>query len=151
MPDFTHSVTIEAPIEEVFEFDADPENWLKTMPALRDLDIVEETDERVLLTSVYEMLGLSMNIEQELTVVEPGEHYRVKIEGEQVSGTVNNHFQETDSGTRIEHSAEFDFGDSLFDRLTAPVASRYNERQFKNHLQHMKELIEADTAPEIEA
>jgi carbon monoxide dehydrogenase subunit G len=155
MAEFAHSVEIEAPIEHVFEYDSNPENWTKTMPSLRDLEIVEETEESVRMTSVYEMLGQSMDIEQELTIVEPNEHYRVTIEGDQVSGEINNHFVETDDGTRIDHRGEFDFGDSLFERLMAPVALRYNERQFRNHLQHTKELIEAeleaDTEPDIEA
>jgi carbon monoxide dehydrogenase subunit G len=151
MSGFSHTVEIEAPIEYVFEFDSNPENWTKTMPSLRDLEIIEETEERVRMTAVYEMLGQSLDIEQELTVVEPNEHYRVTIEGEEVSGEVHNHFVETESGTRINHSAEFEFGDSLFERLMAPVARRYNERQFKNHLQHMKELIEAETEVKTES
>ncbi|MEF8814797.1 MAG: SRPBCC family protein [Halovenus sp.] len=144
MSEFKHSVEIEAPIEYVFEFDSDPENWTKTMPGLRDLEIVEETEESVRMTAVYEMLGMSIDIEEELTIVEPNEHYRVTIEGDEVSGEVNNYFEGIDNGTRISHRAEFEFGDSLFDRLLAPVARRYNERQFKNHLQHTKELIEAE-------
>jgi carbon monoxide dehydrogenase subunit G len=151
MSGFSHTVEIEAPIEYVFEFDSNPENWTKTMPSLRDLEIIEETEERVRMTAVYEMLGQSLDIEQELTVVEPNEHYRVTVEGEEVSGEVHNHFVETESGTRINHSAEFEFGDSLFERLMAPVARRYNERQFKNHLQHMKELIEAETEVKTES
>ena len=144
MSDFTHSVEIAAPIEDVFEFDSNPENWTKTMPALRDVKIVEETEESVRMTAVYEMLGQSLDIEEELTIIEPNEHYRVTVEGEEVSGEVDNYFEETDSGTRIEHRHEFDFGDTLFDRLMAPVARRYNERQFRNHLQHVKDLIEAE-------
>ena len=145
MADFTHSVEIDAPIEAVFAFDSDPENWTKTMPGLRDLAVVEETEEHVRMTAVYEMLGQSIDIEQELTIVEPNEHYRVTIEGDEVSGEINNHFKEIENGTRIEHEGEFEFGNSLFERLMAPVARRYNERQFKNHLQHMKELIEAES------
>ncbi len=151
MSEFKHSVEIEAPTEYVFEYDSNPENWTKTMPGLRDLEIVEETEDSVRMTAVYDMLGLSMDIEEELTIVEPNEHYRVTVEGDGVSGEVHNHFEEIDSGTRINHHAEFDFGDSLFDRLMAPVARRYNERQFKNHLQHMKELIEAEVDADTEA
>jgi len=151
MSKVSHSVEIAAPIEYVFEFDSNPENWTKTMPSLRDLKIVDETEESVRMTAVYEMLGQSIDIEEELTIVEPNEHYRVTVEGDGVSGEINNHFEETDSGTRINHRAEFDFGDSLFDRLVAPVAQRYNERQFRNHLQHMKELIEAEVETDTEA
>ncbi|MEF8851161.1 MAG: SRPBCC family protein [Haloarculaceae archaeon] len=151
MSDFNHSVEIEAPIEHVFEFDSNPENWTKTMPSLRDLEIVEETEKTVRMTAVYEMLGQSIDIEEELTIVEPNEHYRVTVEGDGVSGEVHNRFVETESGTRINHSAEFEFGDSLVERLMAPVAQRYNERQFKNHLQHTKELIETQIEADIEA
>jgi carbon monoxide dehydrogenase subunit G len=145
MSKFTHSVEIAAPIEDVFEFDSNPENWTKTMPAVRDLEIVEETEEGVQMTAVYEMLGQSIDIEEELTIVEPNEHYRVTITGDEVSGEINNHFEEIESGTRINHTADFEFGDSLFARVMAPVARRYTERQFKNHLQHTKELIEAES------
>jgi carbon monoxide dehydrogenase subunit G len=155
MAEFAHSVEIEAPVEYVFEFDSDPENWTRTMPGLRDLEIVEETEQSVRMTAVNEMLGQSIEIEMERTIVEPNEHYRVTIEGDEVSGEINNHFAETDDGTRIDHRGDFDFGDSLFERLIAPVALRYNERQFRNHLQHVKELVEAeveaDTEPDIEA
>jgi carbon monoxide dehydrogenase subunit G len=151
MATFKHSVEIDAPIESVFEFDSNPENWTKTMPGLRDLEVVEETEERVRMTAVYDMLGLSIDIEEVLTIVEPNEHYRVTVEGDEVSGEIHNHFEEIDSGTRINHRAEFDFGDSLFERLMAPVAHRYNERQFRNHLQHTKELIEAEIEAENEA
>jgi carbon monoxide dehydrogenase subunit G len=145
MSEFTHTVEIEAPIEYVFEFDSNPENWTKTMPGLRDLEIVEETEERVQMTAINEMLGRSMDTEMELTIVEPDEHYHVTVAADGVSGEIDNHFEELDGCTRIVHHAEFDFGDSLFDRLIAPVARRYNERQFENHLQHVKELVEAET------
>lgn len=151
MSEFNHSVEIEAPIEYVFEFDSDPENWKKTMPGLRDLEIVEETDERVRMTAVNEMIGQSIDIEMELTIVEQNEHYHVTIDGDGVSGEVDNHFEEIEDGTSIDHRGEFEFSGSLFDRLMAPVARRYNERQFKNHLQHMKELIEAEIEANAEA
>lgn len=151
MSQFQHSIEIAAPIEDVFEFDSDPENWTKTMPGLRDLDILEKTDESILMSGVNEMLGQPIDIEMELKIVEPNEHYRVIVEGEGVSGEVTNHFEEIPSGTRIDHRGEFDFDDSLFDRLMAPVARQYNERQFKNHLQHVKELVEAEIEAEADA
>ncbi|MEF8839894.1 MAG: SRPBCC family protein, partial [Haloarculaceae archaeon] len=145
-----YTVEIEAPVEDVFEFDSDPENWTKTMPSLRDLEILEETEDTVRMTAIYDMLGRSIEIEQELTILEPNEHYHVTVEGDEVAGEIHNHFEETERGTRINHRAEFEFGDSLFGRLMAPVARRYNDRQFKNHLQHVKELTEAEFEADTE-
>ena len=39
---------------------------------------------------------------------------------------------------------DYEFGDSLLDRIMEPVAKRYNERQFRHSLESSKELIEAE-------
>ncbi|SFG11417.1 Carbon monoxide dehydrogenase subunit G [Halopelagius inordinatus] len=148
MPSFEHTVEIAAPIERVFAFDSNPENWSRTMASLRDLEIVEETDDGARMRATYKLLGISLDVELALSVVEPNEHMTVAMEGSGMKGEVHNYFAETASGTRITHQADYEFGDSLRDRLLEPVASRYNNRQFKNHLQNTKDIIEAEIAAE---
>lgn len=148
MPTFEHTVEIAAPIERVFAFDSNPKNWSRTMASLRDLEIVEETDDGARMRATYKLLGISLNIELTLSVVEPNEHMTVTMEGSGMKGEVHNYFAETTSGTQITHRADYEFGDSLRDRLLEPVASRYNDRQFKNHLQNTKDIIEAEMAAE---
>lgn len=148
MPTFEHSVEIAAPIERVFAFDSDPRNWPRTMASLSDLEVLEETDETVRLSATYKLLGISLDAEMELTIVEPNEHFAVMIEGSGMKTEVHNYFAETDAGTRITHQADYEFGDSILERLYEPVATRYNNRQFKTHLQNTKDLIEAEVATE---
>lgn len=146
MPTFEHVVDIAAPIEHVFAFDSDPENWTRTMASLRDLEIVEETDDGLRMRGTYKLLGISMDSEMELTIVEPNEHFMVTLEGSGMTAEIHNHFSETASGTQMRHQAEFHLGDSLLERLAEPVATRYNKRQFRTHLENTKDLIEAGMA-----
>lgn len=148
---FEHSVEIDAPVERVFAFDANPRNWPRTMASLRNLRILEETDDAVRMEGTQKMLGLSVGVEMERTITEPGERFVVTVEGDGLTGELENRFVETETGTRIDHTAEFEYGDSLFDRVMEPVASRFNERQIRNHLQHTKEIVEAELAAEGES
>ncbi|MEF8781150.1 MAG: SRPBCC family protein [Haloferacaceae archaeon] len=151
MHTFEHTVEIAAPVEHVFAFDSDPENWTRTMASMRDLEIIEETEEGARMRASYTLLGISTDLEMELTVVEPNEHIVVTMEGDGVTGELHNYFAETDSGTQLRHHAEYDLGDSLFDRIVAPVASSYNDRQLKSHLENTKDMVEAEVAAETAA
>lgn len=66
-----------------------------------------------------------------------------------MTGELHYHYSETDNGTKVVQQAEYEFGDSLLERVIEPVAKRYNKRQFKNSLQTSKELIEVEA--QIEA
>lgn len=149
MHTFEYAVEIAAPIEHVFEFDSNPENWQRTMPSLRDIEIVEQTDDTVEPRATQSMLGMSMDLEMVRTIVEPNEHVVTTFEGNGVSGEINNRFTETATGTRLETHVTSEFGSSVFDRVIEPIAVRYNNRMTRNHLDHTKELVEAEV--ELEA
>lgn len=144
MPTFEHTIEIAAPIDQVFEFGLDPENWRRTTPSLTEIEIVEETDDGVRMNATYKMLGISMDGELELTVVEPNKHTVTTFESPGMTGELHYHYSETDTGTKVVQQADYEFGDSLLERVIKPVAKRYNKRQFKNSLQTSKELIEAE-------
>lgn len=144
MPTFEHTVEIAAPIEHVVEFNTDPKNWPRTMASLHDLEIVDRTPEGSRMTATYRMLGISFDGEMTLTVTEPNERMVVTFESPGMAGEMHVSFSETDGGTRVVQRADYEFGGSLRERVLEPVAKRYNDRQFRNHLQNMKELLEAE-------
>ncbi|MGQ4557454.1 SRPBCC family protein [Halobellus sp. GM3] len=148
MTTFEHTIEIAAPLETVFAFDSDPENWPRTMPSLRNLEIVERTETGARMRSTYKLLGRSLDTELEMTVVEPNERLHVTVVGSGMNGAVENHFSATDAGTQIALEADYEFGDSVLERLLEPVATRYTNRQFRTHLQNTKDLIEAEVAAE---
>ncbi|WP_290809900.1 CoxG family protein [Halovivax sp.] len=145
MPTFEHTVEIAAPIDHVFEFGTDPENWRRTMPALTDIEIVEETDDGLRMEATYKLLGKSMDGEMEMTIVEPNEHVTTTFESPGMTGEVHYHHSSTDDGTMVVQRVDYEFGDSLLERVIEPVAKRFNKRQFENSLKTSKELVEAET------
>lgn len=151
MTTFEHTVEIAAPIEHAWEFGMDPENWTRTMPSLTEVEIVEETDDGFRMNATYRLLGTSLDGEMEFTVVEPAAHSVTTFESPGMAGEVHYRYSETDGGTEVVQSCEYELGESLRERLFAPVARRYNRRQFKHSLETTKELVEAeaDTMMEV--
>lgn len=151
MPTFEHTIEIAAPLDRVFEFGNDPENWRRTAPSLTDIEVVEETDDGLRLTGTWKMLGMSTDGEMEFEIVEPNRHTVTRFESPGMTGELHYHYSETDAGTKVVQQADYEFGDSLRERVMEPVAKRYNKRQFKNTLQTSKELIEAEAEAKVEA
>lgn len=148
MPTFEHTIEVAAPIDQVFQFGTDPENWQRSMPSLTDVEIVEETDGVLHIDATYRMLGTTMDGELEFTVVEPDAHTLTTFESPGMTGEMHYHYSETDTGTKVVQRCDYEFGDSLLERVMEPVAKRYNKRQFKNALETTKELIEAEATIE---
>lgn len=149
---FERTVDVAAPIDHVWEFSIDPENWERSTPSLSGFAIHKETVDGMRLSGTYNMLGLSQETDMEVSYVDPGRHMAIEFTSPGMTGEMQYRFEEIDgdSGTRITKSAEYEFGDSLLERIIEPVASRYNRRQFRNSLQTTKELAEAEFAAEPE-
>lgn len=148
MPSFEHTIDIAAPIDHVFAFGTDPENWRRTTPSLSNIEIVEETDDGLRMEVTYELLGRTIHGDMEFEIVEPNAHTVAYFESPGMTGEMHYHYAETDNGTHVVQQCDYEFGDSLLERVLEPVAKRYNKRQFKNALQTSKELIEAEAKVE---
>ena len=146
MPTFEHSIEIAAPIDRVFEWGTDPENWQRATPSMTDFEIIEETDDGMRLRSTYQLLGRSIENQMEFKILEPQTHTVTTFESPGMTGEMHYRFSETDTGTRVVQECEYEFGDSLLERIVEPVAIRYNKRQFKNSLQTTRDLLEAEVA-----
>lgn len=144
MHTFEHTVEIAAPVERVVAFDADPENWPRTMASLTDLEIVEETGDHTRMNATYRILGIPVDGRLESSVDESTEELTVTFDSPGMTGEARTRYAETDAGTRVVQRVEYAFGDSLLERALEPVAKRYNERQFRTHLQNTKALVEAE-------
>lgn len=151
MPSFEHSIDVAAPFDQVFAFGRDPENWLRTMPSLSNIEIVEETADGLRLKGTYQILGRSLHADMELEIDEPNGHMMTRFDSPGMTGELHYRFSETDDGTHVVQECEYEFGDSFLERILEPVAKRYNERQFKHSLATTKELIEAEVAASVEA
>lgn len=149
---FEHTGDVAAPIDHVWEFDIDPGNWERSTPSLSEIGVHKETEDGMRLSGTYSVLGLSRETDVEVSSVEPGRHMAIEFTSPGMTGEMQYRFEEIDGdgGTRVTQSCEHEFGDSLLERIIEPVASRYNERQFRNSLRTTKELVEAEFVAEPE-
>ena len=144
MPTFEHTIDVAAPADRVFAFATDPANWLRTHGGLRDLEVIEETDDETRMHATYRMLGIANHLEMTQRIVEPGARSVVSFESPGLSGEIEYRFTESNGITTVRESADYEFGDSLLDRIVEPVGRRYNERQFRHALEAMRDLMEVE-------
>ena len=146
MTSLDHEIEIEAPIEYVFEWGTTPENWMRSTPALINVDIIDETDEGPHYRNTLKILGRTTTSDELYTVDE--ENYRTTsvYDDEDFSGEMSFDHTETEAGTHVRLHGDIETGTSLFDRALRPVVTRYMNRQYRNSLKTMKELIEVEYA-----
>lgn len=146
MPTFEHTIDVAAPVEHVFEFMTDPSNWSRTHASISELEITESSDTETHMDVTFRVLGIGNEGEMVQRILEPDSHAEVSFESPGLAGTADYRFSEADGVTTIVEFVDYEFGDSLLDRIMEPVGKRYNERQFRHSLESSKELIEAELA-----
>ncbi|MUV87517.1 hypothetical protein GJ631_13335 [Natronomonas sp. CBA1123] len=146
MPTFEHTIDVAAPVEHVSEFMTDPANWPRTHASISQLEITESSDDETRMDATFRVLGIGNEGEMVQRILEPDAHVEVSFESDGLSGTADYRYSESDGVTTIVEFVDYEFGDSLLDRIMEPVAKRYNERQFRHSLESSKELIEAELA-----
>lgn len=145
MSTYEHEIEIEAPIDYVFAWGVDPANWQRCMPSLTAVELIEEVDGGTRYQTTSKMLGRSATSESVFKILEPNAHTVTAIEGD-MAGQMDYHYAEEGDRTTVRFVGEFEGADSLFERALQPVFNRYMNRQFRNHLHTMKDLVEAEYA-----
>lgn len=143
---FDHEITIDAPIGFVFAQGTDPENWLRWTPSMTDVEKIEETEEGTRYRTTMQILGRTTTSEDLFTVDEEEYHTVNVFNDDAMRGEMHYDYTETEDGTHVHMRGEFEDGTSLFDKVLAPVTTRYLDRQFGNSFQTMKDLIESEYA-----
>ncbi|MFW5964134.1 MAG: SRPBCC family protein [Natronomonas sp.] len=146
MPTFEHTIDVAAPVERVSEFMTDPTNWPRTHASISKLEITESSDDETRMDATFRVLGVGNEGEMVQRILEPDSHVMVSFESPGLSGKADYRYSESDGVTTIVEFVDYEFGDSLLDRIMEPVAKRYNERQFRHSLESSRELIEAEFA-----
>lgn len=149
MTRYEHEIEIDTPIEYAFEMGCDPANWQRCLPALTSVELLEETEEGDRYQTTFKLLGRSATSESVFNIVEPNAHAVSVIEGPDITGEMHYYYTETQNGTNLRFVADFEDPESMFERVLQPVYSRYMDRQFRNHLQTTKDLVEAEYEAQV--
>jgi len=137
------SVQINRPVEEVYEFVANPENlpeWTGTVIETRK-DTLGPLLEGNTFTSVAKFLGRRIESPFEVTAHEFPRRHSHKSTGGPLPTEWTLTFEEVAGGTRYTQVAEGEPGG--FFGLVGPLLERVGRRQLRTDLANLKDLLEA--------
>ncbi|MEF8852074.1 MAG: SRPBCC family protein [Haloarculaceae archaeon] len=146
MIEASDTVTIDAPVPDVFAFMDDPENHVTVTPSIAAVENVERLpDGGKRLDYEFRMAGVSLS--GELEEVERVEHERMLFEMRgQLSGEIELAFEAVDGATRLTYTGRYDLPGRVLSRVARPFVRRYNERELATTLANVKTHVETDAA-----
>ena len=138
-----YSIVINLPIEEVFEFLANPENNSKWNPMVEEIKITSEGPIGVGTTGIS--IGVTSGRRYETEFVYDAYEPPVKVSGHTTSGPIevwySNTCESLKDGTRVTHVEEVKLGGLL--KLAEPIWAMSLKNQTKENIANLKELLES--------
>ena len=144
----SETITVNRPLETVFDYLDRPENHAEVTPSLERSETVEQLDNGGKRARyVYQMAGITRDGYLTETVHEEGERMVFEMSGD-ITGEIDISFAATNGGTEVTYTAEYDLPGRVISRVAEPFARRYNRRELRTTLDNLKTRLE--TAPESE-
>lgn len=143
MPTIEDDIWIDAPIDEVFEYMASPENHVDVMPSLVDISgVADRPTGGYEGDFTFEMLGVSLDGRFRDVEFEPPDRRVYRLEGD-IEGTTTYDLRREDGGTRVRAKNVSEApGPEFVGRLTDPLVARYLAREIESTLQNVKMIVE---------
>ena len=135
------SITINAPVEKVFAYIADPRNELETVPSITDIrDIIGQgVGQRYSWT--YKMMGISLKGESEVIEYVPNERYVTRSTGGIISTWTWTVKPEGD-GTQLNLVVEYTIPVPVLGKVGERLVSRQNQREADLAMATLKDRLE---------
>lgn len=136
------SIVINRPVEEVFSYLMDVNNW----PEWTGFPELEQTSEGPVgvgttFRGVSEFLGRSGEWTSEVTAYEPNRKFQQKIIWGSMSIEQSSIFEPVEGGTKYTQIGEGETG-GIF-KMATPVVNRMMKKQLESNLAKLKEVLEA--------
>jgi uncharacterized protein YndB with AHSA1/START domain len=136
------SVTINAPVERVFEYVSNPENLPEIWPSLIEVNNVKELPNGdYSYDYVYKMVGMRLTGSSEDTVVSNERIVSVSTGG--IESKITFLFQPEDGGTNFTVEAEYTVPVPVLGKFAESVIVRQAENEVEIILDNLKTMMEA--------
>lgn len=144
MLELSDSVTIDAPVEDVYAFMDDPHNHLTVTPSLADVRDVEPLDDGgKRLAYTFRMAGVTLDGELVEHTHTENERMVFEMRG-QLTGEIDLEFEPVDGGTRLTYTGRYDLPGRVLSAVAEPFVRRYNERELRTTLENVRTHVETD-------
>lgn len=140
----SESIRIDRPPEAVFAYLDQPKNHARVTPSVAESEAVEQLDnggKRV--RYVYEMAGISREGYLTETTHQHGERMVFELSGG-ITGEIDIRLAETDGGTEVTYTAEYDLPGRVLAAVAEPIARRFNRRQLGETLENLESHLETN-------
>ena len=136
------SVTINAPVEKVFEYVSNPENLPEIWPSLIEVNNVKvQPNGDYSYDYVYKMVGVRLTGSSEDTVVSNERIVSVSTGG--IESKITFLFQPEDGGTNFTVEAEYTVPVPVLGKFAEAVIVRQAENEVEIILDNLKTMMEA--------
>ena len=144
MSEIHKTVTIDSPVEAVFEIVDDPQNFPKYVPNVNRVADVQLSDQRVgdSFRVIYKVLGITF--EEKFTTTEHQRPNRItsKFEGG-MSGTYRWAFESLGAKTKVNVDIDYGVaGGALGKAVDSLMLERTNEKTIEGMLENLRQLAE---------
>lgn len=145
MPQLTLSERIDAPVEEVFAYLADPTNELEWISSAREREVVAGGGGKgTRVRAVDQFLAKRIEFLYEVTEHDAPSRYAYRAVEGPFPGEIDVTLSPDNGGTTLTYAANAEAGfKGFFGKLTEPIVTRIFERDTSADLAKLRELVEA--------
>jgi uncharacterized protein YndB with AHSA1/START domain len=140
----SNSISINAPINEVFDYTNDPANLPEIWPSLIETRDVQRSPAGEVLSYEwsYKMAGMRFSGKTEVVDIVPNELNVTRTQGG-IASTVTWRFQPEDSGTKATFEAEYTVPIPLLGKLAESFIVKQNDKEAETLLANLKARMES--------
>ena len=135
------SITINAPVEKVVAYLADPTNALEYVPSMTDIRNIEGEGVGRTYDWTYKMIGISFSGKTEVVEYKPNERYVTKSSGGIVS-TWTYSFKAEADGTQMNLVVDFTVPIPVLGKFAERLVLRQTEREADLAMVTLKDRLE---------
>jgi uncharacterized membrane protein len=144
--EITETLSVDAPVEDVFAYMNRPENQPEITPSLTRSETVEHLSnggKRVAYT--YTIVGVDLDGHIRAVEYDPEHRIRWELSGD-LEGEIEWVFESQDGQTRVTYAARYDLPGRILETVLAPLVERYNERELRTTLENLRTRTRSDDA-----
>lgn len=141
MPTINNSTNINAPVEKVFAYIADPMNSTEWMVSLTEVSDVTGAGVGQHWHWKYKMMGVPLHGETTVTEVVPNERFGFEGKGG-ITSTFTWTFAPHEGGTKLGLEIDYTIPVPVLGKLAEKLVLKRNERESATNVQNIKERME---------
>lgn len=135
------SITIHAPIDQVFAYLTDPEHLPEIWPSMVEVKNARHApDGTQSFDWTYKMAGLRFHGHSESIEARPNEQVVVKNDG--IPSTFRWNYLSQGADTTVSLEVDYEIPGSALNKLARPILAKINEREAEHLLENLKSRME---------